>query len=174
MRRVTENEEKSFAEQLAESQNRLYGYIFSLVNNHHQAADVLQETNLALWRKAAEYNPERAFLPWAFTFARFQVMASQRDRRRDKTLLDPDVLELVAVELEEDAGDLEAMQVALRSCMAKLPTKSRSMIDARYFVGLSIKEMAEEMAASISAVKVGLLRIRKKLRYCVQGEMERA
>ena len=72
---------ESFVEQLTETQNRPYGNLFSLANNHYQAADELQETNLALWRKAAEYDATRAFLPWTFSFGRFQMMASQRDRR---------------------------------------------------------------------------------------------
>ena len=55
-----------FVQQLTANQNRLYGYIFSLLGDHHRANDVLQETNMVLWRKAAEFQTDRDFIPWAF------------------------------------------------------------------------------------------------------------
>ena len=66
---------EQFVQQLAENQNRLYGYVYSLVGDHAQAADVVQETNMVLWRKLDEFDPQRPFLPWAFTIGRFQVLA---------------------------------------------------------------------------------------------------
>ncbi|MDF1745393.1 MAG: sigma factor, partial [Gimesia sp.] len=42
---------EQFVQQLTENQNRLYGYVYSLLGDHSRAEDVLQETNLVLWRK---------------------------------------------------------------------------------------------------------------------------
>ena len=77
-----ENPTEYFIQALTESQNRLYGYIFSLVGEHHAASDILQECNLVLWRKFGEFRPESDFIPWAFAIARFQVLAHLRDRKR--------------------------------------------------------------------------------------------
>ena len=51
----TQDPTEHFIQSLTESQNRLYGYIYSLVGDHHAAADVLQECNLVLWRKFGEF-----------------------------------------------------------------------------------------------------------------------
>lgn len=152
-------------------QNRLYGYIYSLIGDHHRAADVLQETNLVLWRKAAEFRPEADFIPWAFAIARFQVMANLRDQGRDRCILDPELLDLVGEELVEVASEFEEMRDALRNCLSKLPSKSKAMIDSRYFGGRSIKELAGELNKTADATKTALMRIRKGLRVCVQREM---
>jgi RNA polymerase sigma-70 factor (ECF subfamily) len=165
---------ESFVQSLTESQNRLYGYIYSLLGDHHRAADVLQESNLVLWRKAGEFRTGANFIPWAFAIARFQVLAHLRDKGRDRCILAPDVVEMFSEELEEDAGNFEEMQAALRVCLTKLPKKSRGLVDSRYFGGQSIQQLAEEVQKTVSAIKVALMRIRRGLRDCVQRELKNA
>ena len=80
----TQDPTEHFIQALTESQNRLYGYIYSLVGDHHAAADVLQECNLVLLRKFGEFREGAEFIPWAFGIARFQVMAHLRDAKRKK------------------------------------------------------------------------------------------
>ena len=46
---------EQFVRHLTENQNRLYGYVYSLLGDHSRAADVVQETNLVLWRKVGEF-----------------------------------------------------------------------------------------------------------------------
>ena len=95
-----ENPTEYFIKALTESQNRLYGYIFSLVGEHHAASDILQECNLVLWRKFGEFRPESDFIPWAFAIARFQVLAHLRDRKRsDARFVSPEIVELLHDEL---------------------------------------------------------------------------
>ena len=43
--------DKEFVYQLTDWQNRLFGYLVTLLGNLHDARDVLQETNLVLCRK---------------------------------------------------------------------------------------------------------------------------
>ncbi|MCB1242244.1 MAG: hypothetical protein H7A54_05920 [Akkermansiaceae bacterium] len=54
-----------FIRSLTESQNRLYGYVYSLLGSHQAAAEVLQMTNLVLWRKLDEFRAGSDFIPWA-------------------------------------------------------------------------------------------------------------
>lgn len=163
-----------FVQSLTDSQNRLFGYIFSLLGDRDRAADVLQECNLVLWRKAGEFREGADFIPWAFAIARFQVMAHLRDRKRDRLeLMDPELAELIVDEVEEQAGQFEEMQVALQTCVAKLPDHSRGLLERRYFSKLSIQSLAEETQRGVSAVKVALLRIRRGLRTCIESEMKK-
>ena len=162
---------ESFVQLLTSSQNRLYGYIFSLVGDHHRAADVLQESNIVLWRKSSEFRPGSDFIQWAFAVARFQVLANLRDKGRDRCVFDEELIELVSDELGESAVGFDSMREALRRCLAKLPLKSRSLIDLRYFEEFSIKQLADEIDKSAEATKVALLRIRAGLRDCVNREL---
>jgi RNA polymerase sigma-70 factor (ECF subfamily) len=170
-----ENPTEYFIQALTESQNRLYGYIFSLVGEHHAASDILQECNLVLWRKFGEFRPESDFIPWAFAIARFQVLAHLRDRKRsDARFVSPEIVELLHDEVAEQAGEFEEMRLALRQCLSKLAPTSRELVENRYFRKLAIQAIAEETSRNLSAVKVALMRVRLALRECIDRQMRKA
>jgi RNA polymerase sigma-70 factor, ECF subfamily len=160
-----------FVQQLAEHQNRLYGYVFSLLGDHSRAADVLQETNIVLWRKIDEFQSNHAFLPWAFAIARFQVLAHLRDRKRDRLLLDAELAEAISVEAERQGTQLDSLREALRPCLATLTTSNRDLVERRYFRAMSISAIASEADRTVSAIKVALLRSRRYLSECIQRRM---
>ncbi|QDT02850.1 ECF RNA polymerase sigma factor SigL [Rubripirellula lacrimiformis] len=163
--------EEFFVQQIAEHQDRLFGYVFSLLGDHNRASDVLQETNLVLWRKKAQFQAGQPFLPWAFAIARFQVLAHVRDRGRDRCILDAELVEQLAEQSEASAEQLDGVRQALRQCIAKLQPNHQDMIRRRYYRSASINEIAESLELGVSAVKVGLLRIRRRLAECVQTQM---
>lgn len=157
-----------FVRQLTENQNRLYGYVYSLVADHTRAADVVQETNLVLWRKIDEFQADKPFLPWAFTIARFQVLAHLRDKSRDRLLLDVELAESLSPLAEKTATQLDAARSALRPCMQLLSDTNRQIVEQRYLRNMPIADVAAACDRSVSAVKVALLRIRRQLAECMQ------
>ncbi len=166
----TESTEQ-FVRSLTEHQNRLYGYIFSLLGDHSRADDVLQETNLVLWRKLEEFQPDKPFLPWAFAVARFQVLAHLRDQKRDRVLLDTELAEAMGEEAMNAVEQFEPFRDALRACLKTLSTRNRELIEHRYFRSQSIAELADAREQSVSAVKVALLRARRQLADCAQNRL---
>lgn len=160
-----------FVQQLAENQNRLYGYIYSLLGNHARAADVVQETNLVMWRKVAEFQTDKPFLPWAFAIARFQVLAHLRDKKRDRCLLDNHLVETLSRDLEQQSEQLESLRAALRVCLKRLPQEQRNLVELRYFNRQSIKSVASEIGKTPGAVKVAMLRVRRTLGSCIEERL---
>ncbi|MEO1526184.1 MAG: sigma-70 family RNA polymerase sigma factor [Planctomycetota bacterium] len=163
---------ESFVRQLTENQPRLYGYVYSLIGDHNKASDVLLETNLTLWRKLDQFEHDKPFLPWAFSIARFQVMASIRDQGRDRMLLDPELVDLLSGEVERGAERLENVRLSLRECLQSLAPKNRQLIEHRYFRGLPIGKIAETAERSVSAIKTSIMRIRRELAKCVERKLE--
>ena len=172
MPEIDQNE--SLVQQIAEHQNRLFGYIYSMVGDHARASDVLQETNLVLWRKKEEFQSGRPFLPWAFSIARFQVLAHVRDRGRDRCLLDPELIDVLSDETEKQAENFEAIRHALRICMSKLSPEHQELLQQRYFHATPIDKLAESLGKGASNVKVTLLRIRRSLAECIQRQAAEA
>lgn len=160
-----------FVQQLTEHQTRLYGYVYSLLSDHSRAADVVQETNLVLWRKLGEFDPDKPFLPWAFGIARFQVMAHLRDRKRDRLLLDAELAEMLSAEAQRQAEQIDSVRAALRACMQLLTPGNRDLIEHRYMRSVSVAEVAAAAERTVGAIKVALLRIRRQLADCVQRRM---
>lgn len=168
---TSQDNTEHFVQQLTAHQNRLHGYVFSLLGDHSRAADVLQETNFVLWRKIGEFEVDKPFLPWAFAIARFQVLAHLRDQKRDRLLLDAELVEAVSVESERQAEHLEELRHALRPCLTTLTAGNRDLVERRYFRGMSIANIAQDVDRTVSSVKVALLRSRRFLSECIQRRM---
>jgi RNA polymerase sigma-70 factor (ECF subfamily) len=165
---ASSDQSEQFVRLLTENQNRIYGYVYSMLGDHSRAADVVQEVNLTLWRKISDYEPSRPFLPWAFAIARFQVLASIRDQKRDRLLLDAELAETLSVEMESEFSQLDLIRVALRSCLQELTPSNRKMVENRYFKAMSVAEVAGVSDRTVGAAKVALLRVREQLSKCVQ------
>jgi RNA polymerase sigma-70 factor, ECF subfamily len=173
----TREQIEQFVQQLTGCQTRLYAYIRMLLPCHDDAADVLQETNLVLWRKADEFVDGTEFGAWACRVAHFQVLARLRDVQRDRHVFDPELLGCLADEAETLSAQMDSRCRALRLCMIRLTERERELLGHRYDLGRSIKEIALEFGQSPGAVATSLYRIRHELLQCIQknlGEEEKA
>jgi RNA polymerase sigma-70 factor, ECF subfamily len=165
------NPEEQMVGWIASHQGALHRLILSLLPDDRMlASDVLQETNLVLWRKAKEYDPARPFLAWAFGIARNQVMAARRDAQRDRHVFSDRLVELLGEEHPVDDNTAE-LENALEGCLNKLPAKHRELILARYQPGASVQELATARSKSPGALSVLLLRIRKLLEDCIDQQL---
>src|SRR5688572_14087827 len=110
MTEMTPEQLSQFVERLTAAQSALYGSIHALLAGATDAADVLQETNRVLWRKATTYDLARPFLPWALTVARFEVLAHRKRQSRDRLIFDDDLLGRIAEEYERQSARNGALQ----------------------------------------------------------------
>lgn len=156
-----------FLAKVTRSQRPLYGFIVTLIGGGVDAEDILQETNLVLWRKAAEYDPTRDFMSWAMRIAQLQAMAHLKKRRR-RPVFDTDLLERIAEDSIEDRDLADVRRQALAACLQKLPEKHRQLVARRYEPGASVIAMAAEVGSQPKAVSEMLRRIRHSLLECIQ------
>ncbi len=116
---INESEE-AFVRLLTDEQPRLYGFILTLVANEEQAKDVLQETNIVLWRKASTYRKGTNFGAWTKKVAHIQALACRRDRQRDRHLFDDELVGQLARVAERRLDGAADRFTALRTCVTKL------------------------------------------------------
>lgn len=162
-----------FVQSLVASQSALYSFIVSLMGGVQDANDVLQEANLKLCRKWAEYDPGQPFLRWAYVFARFEVMASRKRKQRSRLVLDDELLELVAGELEESAETADRRLALLERCLEKVPPRQRELLIARYSRGEACQDIAARYAKGVNSMAALFYRVRKALAKCVQSALGR-
>ncbi|MEO0446823.1 MAG: sigma factor, partial [Verrucomicrobiota bacterium] len=60
-----ERDTAEFIDLLTRAQSAVFGYIMSLCQDHSRAHDLLQETNLTMWKKAENFEPGTNFNAWA-------------------------------------------------------------------------------------------------------------
>lgn len=159
-----------FVQQLTGAQAALFRYITALIGDPDEAGNILQETNLVIWRKSSEFTQDGNFGVWSRSIALWQVKAWLRDRGRDRHVFSS---ELVGQLAERNAAwaDVSVRRQALRKCVKVLQEKERKLLRYRYVDSHSIHDISERIQKTPSAVKSGLFRIRKTLRLCVERSM---
>ncbi len=164
----------SYVQHLTACQSQLYAYVYSLVRDAETAWDVLQETNMVLWRKAKDYDATRPFLPWAFGVAFHQVRAARTRLGRDRLMFhDEETLEAISKCWHADggAGDLE---IAMDGCLKKLPPKHFEVVERYYKHDESLASIAAALSRTANAVGVMLHRVRQGLARCIEKVLARA
>ena len=169
----TEDTSPEFIALLTGNQSRLYAYVLSLVGERQQALDVMQEVNIVLWRKSAQFQLGTNFGAWMLKAAYYQVMEHRRKLNRRKLfLVDDDFLASLAEEAMDDSWFTEQQQTALRMCLEKLPERQRDIVRRRYSEGASIKAVAAQLGSAVAAIKQTLFRARTNLIACVHHRMK--
>lgn len=157
-----------FLSRVSRAQRSLYAFILTLVRQPADAEDVLQETNVVLWQKAAEFDSTREFMPWALRIAQLQTMAHLKRQRGFPRAFDDTLLAQLADEAVAEAAELDPRRHALAGCLNKLPDRHRAMIAGRYEPGGSVNELAHRLGKTPKAISETLRRIRRTLLECIQ------
>lgn len=159
---------QEFVSQLTASKGRIRAFVVSLMPGSSEVGDVVQETNLTLWKSQARYRPGTNFLAWAFTIARLEVLHHRtRVKRRGHVLISDELLDMLANELPA-TDDHDIYLNALEGCKSKLTENQRELIDIRYEPGKSLESYAQQTGRKASALRVSLMRIRTVLRECIE------
>jgi len=157
-----------FIAQLTASQTSLYAYILSLLPDRTAAEDVLQETNMTLWRKAETFEPGTDFMAWACTVAYHKVLNHRSKRARDRHLFSEALLEKLGERLHERAAELDDRRRLLRRCLKRLSKKHRQLIESRYEPGASVGALAERLGRPVGSISQTLYRVRGALADCIR------
>ncbi|HIE71534.1 MAG TPA: sigma-70 family RNA polymerase sigma factor [Planctomycetes bacterium] len=107
--------------------------------------------------------------PWLFATARNQLRKLLRARGACRELADLDHLNSMWHRHIDDSGN--ALQTALRQCLAKLPARSRAVLHMRYGENLDRTEIGVRIGLGVEGVKSLLVRLRDGLERCIRGRM---
>lgn len=157
---------------IAASQAELSGYVQSLMPGDPSAADVVQRTNIVVWKKRSGFLAGTNFRAWMFAIARLEVRSHHKDCKRKSWLVIDDELTQRISETMADAAEaqpIDELRIALESCLKKLKPDERELIDHRYYSDIPLREYALNQGRSLGAIKVTLFRIRTTLKRCIEN-----
>jgi RNA polymerase sigma-70 factor (ECF subfamily) len=154
-------------------QPRLYGFFLKRLADRDQTLEVLQRTNLVICQKAADYQPGTSFEAWAFTIARFQLMAWRKNQSRNRLVFSDTVYEQIDSKTELSQADDDARVNALKDCVKQLNVDENKLLEQRYREDLPLATIASTMNMSLDAIGMRLSRIRKKLGKCIQQNLQK-
>lgn len=172
MENPPQNLQEQIIKGLTQAQPVLRRYILAAVLNHGAMEEILQETNIALWRKADEFDGDQPFLPWALHFAKLQILAYRKRAAGGRFVpLEDDVLDALATDGASHLLAEDARLTHIGACLDKLPKRDIALLAQRYTDGLSLKAIAERENRSEGSLQQLFFRIRRRLRHCIEARI---
>jgi RNA polymerase sigma-70 factor (ECF subfamily) len=167
-----DRETDEFINLLTSCQSPLYACILSLLPDRVAAHDILQETNITLWRKADEFEAGTNFMAWASRIARYHVLNYRRKRKNDRLVFDEDLFTELCDRQAERMENGHRYAEVMRECLRKLPAESQTLLEERYSIGISVSEIAASRGTSAGAISQMLYRIREALLNCMSHRLQ--
>ena len=155
-------------------QSRLYGFIFSKIQDRDAADDVFQDTFVKVIRtlKRGNYNEQGKFLPWVMRISHNLVIDYFRKNSRMPKFKNKNEFDIFSI-ISDDSLNIENKMVDaqienhIRILLDELPDEQRAVIKMRIYQDMSFKEISESTGVSINTalgrMRYGLINLRKMI-----------
>lgn len=149
---------------------KVYALALRILRQPAEAEDIVQETFLALWRQASEFDRERGELSaWVMSMARSRCIDRlRRARVRTRYAESAKAEDDDATTPEDGAADSERGAL-VRRLLASLPEQQRVALQLAYFAGLTQEQIAARMDTPLGTVKTRLRLALEKLAKELEG-----
>ena len=152
----------------------VYGKAFSILKNHQDADDVVQETFIRVYRALPGFRFESSFRTWLITIATRQAL-NYRERviKEHESLDGPEgTFEHPALRVEETQIsallDLEARRL-LQEALPKLPRRQKEALTLKLQHDWKYEQIAQQMGTSVGSVKAHIFHAIRNLTRQVKG-----
>ncbi len=153
-------------------QSKIYGFIYSKINDRDLADDIFQDTFMKVIKtlKSNCYNEEGKFLPWVMRISHNLIMDHYRKNQKMPMLRETDEFSIFSV-LQETSPNVEKRIISelieqdLQKIIKELPDDQREVLTMRIYQDYSFNEIAEITGVSINTalgrMRYALLNLRK-------------
>jgi RNA polymerase sigma-70 factor, ECF subfamily len=161
-----------FVADLTAQQAVLHAFLISLLPGDPDVEDVLQRTNLVLWKKREQFEPGSSFKSWSLAVAYWEARAWMTERKRGSWLVFDDDLAgaIIGRFAALPPQPPNATATLLRVCLGKLREADRLLVLSHHQHGKSLRECEGIFNRSAASLKTSLVRIRTALRRCIKAQ----
>jgi RNA polymerase sigma-70 factor (ECF subfamily) len=157
--------DREAAEQLlGELLPRVGNLVRYLIGRDSDVEDITQTALLEILRSLGGFRGESKLTTWSDRITSRATMAHLRKRRRETEQRRSAAVELVAIGNHDDSGVEFLTRRRAVKMLDVLPEEQRHVVVLHYVVGLSVPELAEQLAVPFETVRSRLRLGMKKLR----------
>jgi RNA polymerase sigma-70 factor (ECF subfamily) len=175
VREAQAGDQVAFSRLVERFQRDVYGKAFSIVKNHLDADDIVQETFLRVYRSLPGFRFESSFRTWLITITTHQALnhlSRTRQFHESLDVQDEENFEHAALRVEENQLtaflDMEARRL-LRDAMPKLPNRQKQALTLKLEKDWKYEQIAAEMGTSVGSVKAHIFHAIQNLTRYIKG-----
>ena len=158
----TQNE--AFRRLVREYQRPLYNHIRTIVLNHDDTDDVLQNTFVKIFQGLKNFKGESKLFSWMYRIATNESITFINQRAKKSGISNEEIKDKMINNLQADVDyDGDEIQLKLQKAIAILPEKQELVFKMKYFQELKYEEISEILGTSVGALKATYFHAVKKI-----------
>jgi len=154
----------AFQKLLRQYQRPLYSHIRTIVLNHDDTDDVLQNTFIKVFRNLQNFKGESKLFSWMYRIATNEAISFITSKAKRNGMTSEAFQQKQIENIKADSyfeGD--EIQVKLQKAVALLPEKQQLVFKMKYFQELKYEEISEILGTSVGGLKASYFHAVKKI-----------
>ncbi len=146
--------EVAFKKLVQEYQRPLYNLIRSIVLNHDDSDDILQNTFIKIVQNIEKFKGESKLFSWMYRIATNEALTFMKSKAQKNKISNEQLQSKLIDNLASDVYfDGDEIQLKLHKAISILPQKQQLVFKMKYFEELKYEEISEILGTSVGALK---------------------
>jgi RNA polymerase sigma-70 factor (ECF subfamily) len=161
--RIADQDRSAFEALYRNYYRRLWRFLEPLTRRPNLIDEILDDTMLVVWTKAATFNGASRVSTWIFAIAYNKALkALKREGRWHQGVMPPDFVEFA------DTPESELIErqsrLAVKRLVGQLSAEQRAVVELTYYHGCGYKEIAEITGSPVNTIKTRMFHARRRLK----------
>ncbi|WP_333695860.1 RNA polymerase sigma factor [Flavobacterium sp.] len=149
-----QTQEQAFKKLVELYQRPLYNHIRSIVLNHDDAHDVLQNTFIKVFRNINSFKGDSKIFSWIYRIATNESLTFLQQKAKKNNSSQSEYLSKEIDKMEADVYfEGSEIEMKLHRAIATLPEKQQLVFKMRYYEEIKYEDLAEILETSVGALK---------------------
>jgi RNA polymerase sigma factor (sigma-70 family) len=160
---------QAFKKLLQEYQKPLYNHIRTIVLNHDDTDDVLQNTFIKVFQYLNKFKGESRLFSWMYRIATNEALTFLNKKAKINGVSSETLQNKTIDNLKADVYfDGNEIQIKLQKAIVSLPEKQQLVFKMKYFEELKYEEISEILGTSVGSLKASYHHAVKKIETFVK------
>lgn len=165
--KVADQDEAAFAGFYQHFETRLYRFIQTKFPDQFEAADILHDVFLDVWKQEDRFKGQSKVSTWLFSIAHYKTIDKLRKKQPEQ--LD----EAMRDQMADDSPDNVSMLISMENgqdvhhCIDTLKPAHRAVMELTFFEELSYKEIALIVDCPENTVKTRMFHAKQAMKKCL-------
>lgn len=171
-------DQRAFAEIVGLYKDKIFHLAYRMLNNRHEAEDIVQETFLRVYKSLDRYDENQKFSTWIYRIGTNLCIDRLRKRKPsyslDADMNDQEGMDGYSMIPSDDRTPESEMLISetqriIHQAIESLPAKYKTIMILRYIQDMSLQEISDVLDLPVTTIKTRVHRgreyLRKKLEF---------
>lgn len=165
-----QNKEAAFRVLVSQYKERLYWHIRTIVIDHEDTDDIVQNTFIKVFRNISSFKGESKIYTWMYRIATNEAL-NYLKKKSKRTKVSMEVIkENSILHLESDIYfDGDEIQIKLHKAISRLPHKQQLIFNMKYFNDITFEDLSEILDTSVGGLKSSYHIAVKKIKAYIEN-----